>query len=313
MYSENRYKDALLLARAVLSNQLARLAPAMYITLTRQTGRGRAPSTPAQTADYFLRCFHDYGVQLHLDEAGFARYLRGKRILEFGPGDILGVALLLYAHGAEHVECIDRFPMQKLSEYELQVYRALIDALDAEPRARAGHAFVGEGHPKTGFNPQAIQYRITDHGLSGARERYDLIVSRAVLEHVDRLKSTFFDMATALRPGGLAIHQVDLKSHGLDRYRPLDFLTWPEPLYRLMFSAKGCPNRWRADKYRELARQEGFHLKTLTPTECLDAGKIDDIRPALARTFRDVPREELGWLGFWMVLEKPPAASRPEA
>ena len=40
MYTENRARDVALFAKAVLSNQLARFAPATYMRLTHQTGRG---------------------------------------------------------------------------------------------------------------------------------------------------------------------------------------------------------------------------------------------------------------------------------
>ena len=34
------------------------------------------------------------------------------------------------------------------------------------------------------------------------------------------------DIQRSMKAGGLSVHQVDLKSHGLDRYVAFDFLTW---------------------------------------------------------------------------------------
>lgn len=34
------------------------------------------------------------------------------------------------------------------------------------------------------------------------------------------------DIQRSMKAGGLSVHQVDLKSHGLDRYAAFDFLTW---------------------------------------------------------------------------------------
>jgi SAM-dependent methyltransferase len=308
LYSENRAKDAVLFAKAVLSNQLARFAPALYMRLTHETGRGEQEQTPAQIAEYFIGCFDDYRRQLDLDEAAFAAYLQGRRVLEYGPGDILGVALLLYAHGAESVHCFDRFPLHTVSEKNLRVYERLLESLDPPQRQRAEAAFVEPGTPASGFRPEAIGYFVSRDGLSGASRQYDLVISRAVLEHVDNLAGTARDVAQALKPDGLSIHEVDLRSHGLDRYQAFDFLTWPEPVYRLMFSQKGFPNRWRLNRYRDLFEQAGMRIRKLEPTTRLPAEKVALIEPHLAAPLRGVSAEELSWMGFWMVLEPGRAA-----
>lgn len=139
LYTENCAKDVVLFAKAVLSNQLARFAPAAYIQLTRHTGRGEEEQTPAQIADYFIQCCHDYRKQLKLDELEFASFLSGKRVLEYGPGDILGVALLMYAHGAEAVHCFDRFP---LTARRTRIYRSTRSCLARRARTRAGRCGV---------------------------------------------------------------------------------------------------------------------------------------------------------------------------
>src|SRR4029077_4841255 len=123
----------------------------------------------------------------------------------------------------------------------------LLEKLDAERTAPAEQALAA----------RRIEYLVRPSGLSGLSGQADLVISRAVLEHVDDLAATFADMASALRPGGIAVHQVDLKSHGLHQRNPLDFLSWPPALWRLMYSHKGVPNRWRVTHYRELLRKTG--------------------------------------------------------
>jgi len=304
VYSENRARDVVLFTKAVLSNQLARFAPSAYVRLTRQTGRGdRSEETPEKIADYFSTCFRDYQRQLGHADAAFARYLQGKRVLEYGPGNVLGMALLLYAHGAAAVDCYDRFALLASSDETVRVYARLLESLDGAPRARAASAFVEAGNPASGFDPAAIAYHVSPDGLSGASRAYDLILSRAVLEHVDNLHGTVRDVAAALKPGGISIHEVDLRSHGLDRYQAFDFLTWPEPFYRLMFSEKGFPNRRRVNTYRELFEQAGLRIRKLEPTACLAPEKVALIEPHLAASLRGVSRDELGWMGFWVVVE----------
>lgn len=302
MYSENPAHDIKLFAKAFLSNQLARFAPALWVKLTGQTGRGADEPDTSEIADYFLSCFREHFQQLGLDEAGAAGFLTGKRVLEYGPGDILGVALLMYAHGAEAVYCVDRFPLQATSAKNVEVYRKLLALLEGPARARAERAFTVPGQPESGFNPAAIAYLVTPDGLSGRSREFDLIISRAVLEHVNDLDKTLADIAAALKPGGVSIHQVDLKSHGLDRYRAYDFLTWPSALYGLMYSHKGFPNRWRIDKYRESVQLAGLVASKLEPIGRVAPEDIAFIRPHVDRRFRALPPDELAWLGFWMVL-----------
>lgn len=303
MYSENPGRDALRFTKATLMNQVARFTPTLYVGLTKQTGRGNTKDAPDRIAGYFLRCFNEYMARLGVADGQAPRFLEGKTVLEYGPGDVLGVALLMYAHGAASIQCVDRFPLKRATEENLQAYRQLVEMLPPEQRERARRAFVEPGRPESGFDPEAIAYTITRDGLIDTPSAFDLVISRAVLEHVDRLDLTIADMAAALREDGIAIHKVDLKSHGMDRYHAFDFLTWPEPVYRLMNSHKGNPNRWRVDRYRELVEGNGLRFRSLEATGRLEPAQIELIRPNLAAPFRDVSTEELSWLGFWMVLE----------
>lgn len=304
MYTENPGRDIVLFAKAFASNQMARWSPGLYVKLTRQTGRGSDEEHPEQIARYFRDCVDDYRQQLDMSEEAFDGYLRGKAVLEYGPGDILGVALLLVARGAESVHCVDRFPLSSMSAKNVEVYNLLLDSLQGEAHERALAAFAENGNPATGFDPRKIDYQVSRNGLSGAADAYDLVISRAVLEHVNNLGETMLDIARSMKTTGMAIHQVDLKSHGLDRYTDFDFLTWPGFLYRLMYSHKGFPNRWRVDHYRSLAANANLAITKLTPTAKVDVGKLSRIQPKMAREFMNTPIEDLCWAGFWMHLSR---------
>lgn len=305
MYSENRLRDLKLFARACATNLLARTAPAAYVRLTGQTGRGADEDNEDDIAAYFEQCVADYQSQLGLDAAGFARFLQGKRVLEYGPGDVLGVALWLYAHGAEHVHCVDRFPLQSLSDRNARVYERLLARLPHAARSRAQAAFVEPGDVRSGLRPQAVEYRVTPDGLAARAGSYELVLSRAVLEHVNSLERTLQDVEHCLAPGGVSLHSVDLRSHNLDRDRPFDFLTWPHWAYRWMYSHKGFPNRWRAANYRQTLGQTRLVLRTMAPTAKIAAADLQRIRPHLAPGLDGGDADELCWQGFWMLLEKP--------
>jgi len=294
-------------ARAWLTNQIARFAPAYYVRMTGQTGRGEsAAETVNDISEYFHRCFTDYFAALGVPTDAIGSWLRDKVLLEYGPGDLPGVAMLMVAHGAEKVYCVDRFSLLALSSKNVAAIEALLDRLQPQERLRASECFVEAGNLRSGFAPRRIEYLIRENGLSKLDNRVDFVFSRSVLEHVNSLADTLADMELALRSGGSAVHRVDLRSHGLHRDNPLDFLNWPAWMWNCMFSKKGVPNRWRIDRYRELLGRTGLEVTSLTPTHRADPRDIAEVRPRLARPFRKLSDEELSWLGFWLVCRKPP-------
>lgn len=297
--------DPVRIARAVATNVLALLFPRYYLKITEQTGRGSGDTDPFQVAEYYYECFVDYIEQISSSLDQVAELLKGKTLLEYGPGDTPGVALLFYAYGADAVILVDRFPMLKLDAGNLTIIAALIEKLPAPEKDRALGAFNRKGDLDSGFREEVLSYRTHAKGLSCLNGVIDMIYSRAVLEHVADLDASFSDMFRALRPGGLAIHQVDLKSHGLHKVNPLDFLIWPSWLWCLMYSGKGVPNRWRFNKYREVVAKTGLITTSIHFTSIASKQDVDDVREKLPAVFNDVSDEDLKCLGFWMYLHKP--------
>lgn len=297
------------IVQATLTNQIARFAPSIYVQLTGQTGRGAGEVHLEEVGDYFETCFGEYFEQLGVSEAERADYLNGKRMLEYGPGDVPGVAMLMVAHGADQVFCVDRFPLVRMSPKNVQIVKLMLDRLPQVRRERAEACFRQAGQVQSGFDPRFVDYLVRTSGLSGLDNEVDMVFSRAVLEHVNDLPATFRDMYAALKPGGVAIHLVDLKSHGLHRNNPLDFLCWPTWLWSLMYSQKGVPNRLRVNAYRDAAAQSGLEIVALKPTLLALPEDVRAVRPELAMPFKNLSDEELSWLGFWLVCRKPTVQS----
>ncbi|MEA3643036.1 MAG: class I SAM-dependent methyltransferase [Lamprobacter sp.] len=304
MFKLKPINGAIRVVKAILTNQVARFAPDLYIRLTGQTGRGSEPETAKEVAVYFRQCFDDYFQRIGVEKEHISAWLAGKRLLEYGPGDVPGVGLLMLAHGADKVICVDRFRLSQPNQKQVAILQALLEELDDDARRRAAGCFEKENEPQSGLRRDRLDYLVTANGLSGLENEIDLIYSRAVLEHVNDLDATFADMARALRPGAIAIHEVDLKSHGLHRDNPLDFLTWPVWLWDLMYSEKGVPNRWRIDRYRQAIDQVGLKAKLLEPTMLANTGDIKEVRPHLATPFRHLEDDALAWLSFWLVAQK---------
>lgn len=304
MFVEHPAADLVRVLKACATNQYARFAPRRYLEATGETGRGAGEETVADIAAYFRSCFDDYFEQLGVHADHITDFLQGRRCLEYGPGDLPGVALLMYAHGAEKVWCVDRFALVRWSARNIAVARALVAPLPPTIRERAATAFLVPGDPGSGLDPGRVEYLVRPGGLSGLVDEAHFAYSRAVLEHVDDLAATIEDMERALVSGGMAIHQVDLRSHGLHRRNPLDFLTWPESLWRAMYSQKGVPNRWRVDRYRDILKSTSLAIERLEPIEQFDQCFISEIRPHLAKNFRAVSDDDLRCSVLWMTARK---------
>src|SRR5690348_11949963 len=85
----------------------------------------------AESVAYIDRIFQHYVKRSGLDPST----LPGKKVLEIGPGDNLGVALRFLAAGAESVVAIDRFFSHRDRAKERQIYLALRETLP--PREQA--------------------------------------------------------------------------------------------------------------------------------------------------------------------------------
>lgn len=293
------------IAKAFVSNQVARFAPRVYVKLTRQTGRGdRESETPEAIARYFESCVDDYFEILGIPAASRAEFLRDKVILEYGPGDLPGVAMLLVAKGARKAYCVDRFSLVSIDKKSLAVINCLAAGLSGVERQRLLACLANSDTPKQVFSADHIEYLVRPNGLSGMDEAVDLVISRAVLEHVNDLEATFADMVRAMRPGSLSLHQVDLKSHGLHRTNSLDFLEYPQWLWSLMYSHKGVPNRYRVDRYRELLGKLPLEVLDFHATTLFNKDDVKNIYLRLAEPFRGISPEDLAWQGFWFFCRK---------
>ncbi|MGB3928753.1 MAG: methyltransferase domain-containing protein, partial [Sphingobium sp.] len=265
-----------------------------------------------QSVDYVNRVVDDY-----LHYAGVAAHdLAGLDVLEVGPGDNFGVALALLAKGAKTVTCLDRFEPLRDDRRNTDIYRRLLESWSPEERRRAADVVRFEGD-RASFDPERIVGR---YGLSieqapqRIEQTFDVILSRAVLEHVGDVPAAWDAMVRLLKPTGQMWHKVDFRNHGkFDQFHPLYFLTIGERRWRLLTSPDPTLNRERLPTYRRLAEQT-FQTHRLFVThilqgdelvphvERLEFGKqygdaelsaVAAVRPRLDARFRDVSDEDL--------------------
>ena len=255
--------------------------------------------------------------------------LRGARVLELGPGDNFGIPLAFLGDGAEHVATIDRFISWRDEAQQLEIYKAMFERMGDEQQRRAERAL--RRREPIEFDPALLQV-IEGTGVEEAtslleRGGFDLIVSRAVLEHVSDVRASFDAMDALLRPGGLMAHKIDFRVHGLfteGGRLPLTFLTVPDRLYTWMGANSGLPNRHLAGWYRSEMERREYEARLLVthivgreeeliphpaepPAAELEAVRplLEEIRPRLLPRYRDLPDSDLGIAGVFLIARKP--------
>ena len=152
--------------------------------------------------------------------------------------------------------------------------------------------------------------------LPFAAGTFDLVYSVAALEHVPEPEATVKEIERVLAPGGLAVHEIDLKHHGSDD--PLRFLELEDEEWRRRatrygdvslrtildggFSGEIFCNRLRRGDWKRLFEGVGLAVEEVESVIVLDASKVQPER--FTAPFRNLPVEELSVLAIRVVGRK---------
>jgi len=226
--------------------------------------------------DYAALPDSEVPAYLHRINSTFADYqkygqlteerLRGRDVLEVGPGETIGVALRLIGAGAESVTAVDKFVPMETSVFHQKLYRSLVAGLGEEERRRIEAAIDIDGGVKP--RQERVKY-VYGEAMEDLAERlppgsFDVIVSNAVLEEIYDSDRMFAGFERLLKPGGRQVHVIDLGDYGMfskHGFHPLEFLTIPDSVYRYMVESSGQPNRRSLDYYRTIARRYGYEAR----------------------------------------------------
>ena len=194
--------------------------------------------------------------------------LRDKTVLEIGPGDFLTSGLSILAAGATSYSSTDRF-VGDYSQLEGKHWYTAIQS--AWPRIFPDLPWP---HWLAASNfPEAYPDRVHPMDLPIERAedigRFDVVCSFQVGEHVSDIDAFARASAVMLNPGGCAVHRIDFGPHGLFHHDPLTFLRIPEPLWWLMGSSRGLPNRRRLAEMVEAFERAGLEV-TLSSVDVAD-------------------------------------------
>jgi SAM-dependent methyltransferase len=279
-------------ARHVVQNLALRLPPLRWTA--RRFHRTGAMDNPDVVVDRAARVV----------EAGRRGGLSvdGRHLVEVGPGHTLGVGVCLLLAGAARLDAIDTVRYARSAPdaesvrdlWRRSVEAGLMDATATDPDASPADAI------------ERLEYQVIGGGEpwplpSGER---DIVYSFSVLEHVRDLRRVVGESHRVLRPGGLSIHEIDLRDHyNLGPEEDwLAFLRFDDRQWDRMTSARSAwCNRMRAPELRS-AFAELFELVEFDEqTATLPAGFDHE---AIAPRFRRFDADELSIASVWVVARK---------
>jgi SAM-dependent methyltransferase len=242
---------------------------------------------------------HDYALQVfrsHVNRTGLAGKIRGRTIVELGPGDSIATAVVAAAHEARSI-LVDT---GSFAHSDVRRYIELAQRL-----AAGGLQYLDL--KKCQSREQLLQIcngRYLTNGLQGLRElpesSVDLIFSQAVLEHVRKadFSKILAECRRILKPDGVFSNDIDLQDH---LGGALNHLRFPEWLWESNFlSASGFyTNRLRYGELLSKFRDAGFTVEVISRStwECLPTPLH-----AMQEEFRSLPYEDLRVLAFSVVL-----------
>lgn len=256
------------------------------------------------------------------------------RIGELGPGDSLGIGLAALLSGAETYVGLDAVE-HAASEKNLEIFHELIvlfrnradipsesEFANIKPQLKS-HAFPAEILTDRILTETLAQARIDRivEALKNIKEKdavicyiapwqradliqkgsLDMILSQAVLEHVDDLDGAYLAMNEWLKPEGFISHQIDFKSHGLtDAWN--GHWALPDLLWKLIRGRRPyLLNRQPYSVHRKLLDVQGFKLVN----EILVKQPSVYNKSQLAPRFRAMTEDDLTTSGAFIQAVKP--------
>ena len=161
--------------------------------------------------------------------------ITGKRVLVFGYGGNFAVGAELLRAGVRHVVLLDRF-----APPDDRRNRELVRAYPDYFSLRGDQVFTNE----------SFLTLIHDDVKNVRAEKFDLVLSSSVYEHLDDVDGLTQALAALTAPSGIHIHYVDLRDHYFKL--PFEMLKFSERTWKNWLNPTSNLNRFRMRDYQRV-------------------------------------------------------------
>jgi len=222
-----------------------------------------------------------------------------QHVLELGPEPALGTGVILLALGAKSYCAIDKHELASHTSKEF--YERLFEKVKHLPQWETARKIFQE-FEETGSDRFTYIYGPNFRLDVLESNKYQILVTQAVLEHLHEIKDIFTILRQKLSRDGLMIHEVDLSTHTrfLRDWDPLNILRYSHPVYNLL-RFNESPNRWRMSDYELILNQLGYKNLRTFPIKILDLDYTRWVRKHLSNPFRNYSFSDLQVLSFYLL------------
>ncbi len=257
-------------------------------------------------------------------------------VAELGPGDSLGIGLAALLSGASRYVALDLVPyadaalnLSVLDEL-VELFRARASIPDANelpavkpylPSYEFPRRILSDDHLARMLAPErvsSIRRALEEADRPGGVISYrapwydagvietntvDMLYSQAVLEHVDDLNTAYTAMASWLKPGGFASHEIAFTAHQLTPEWNGHW-TISDPVWKLIRGRRPyLLNREPASTHVRLLVGSGLEIVSEVRVQM----RSDIARSRLARRYRDMSDDDLTTQALFVAAFKPSA------
>lgn len=161
--------------------------------------------------------------------------LNGKRVLVFGYGGNFAIGAELLRAGASHIVLLDRFapPDDRRNRELVRLY--------------PDYFILQNGQVKTA---DVFITLIHDDVKNVHVEKFDLVLSSSVYEHLDDVDGLTAALSSLTAPNGIHIHYVDLRDHYFKL--PFEMLKFSEQIWKTWLNPTSNLNRFRLRDYQRV-------------------------------------------------------------
>jgi len=232
--------------------------------------------------------------------------IKGKTILELGPGADLGIGLITLLKGAKQYNAIDVNNLVESvpEKYYLEFFTFIKDKY-AMTKETFDYLSSQLKMTQKGKNDRLNYIVNKDFDLSVFQDKkIDLVFSQAAFEHFDDVGKTIAQLSRIAKKTAILISEIDLGTHTrwIRDLDPLNIYRYNQFVYGL-FKFSGSPNRFRPYEYKNILEDHGWAKIQIIPLTVVEEEYLKKINSHLTRRFQE-PLNQIHYLTIMLCATK---------